>query len=55
MSLWAFLTSQQSKDSYLLEEEKADDIYDRMMSLAYPKGASVILNIMDNLPTSIEQ
>ena len=27
---------------------KADDIYDRMMSLASPKGASVILNTMDD-------
>ena len=29
----------------------ADDIYDRMMAHAYPKGADTILNIMDELVT----
>ena len=33
---------------------KADDIYDRMMSLAYPKGASVVLNIMDDLKNDLK-
>ena len=33
----------------------ADDIYDRMMAHAYPKGADIILNIMDELNNKSSQ
>ena len=34
---------------------KADEIHDRMKARAYPKGARVILNIMDKLKNTSSQ
>ena len=34
---------------------KANDIHDRMMSLAYPKGVRMVLNIMDELKNKSSQ
>ena len=40
---------------FLVGGGKADDIYDRMMSLAYPKGANKVLNIMNDLKNKSSQ
>ena len=39
----------------LVGGENADDIYDRMMRRASPKGAKAILNIMDELKNKSSQ
>ena len=36
-------------EKFLLVGGKANDIYDRMMSLAYPKGSNLVQNIMNEL------
>ena len=40
---------------FLVGEGKADNIYDRMMSLTYPKGANVVLNKMNDLKNKSSQ
>ena len=40
---------------FLVGGGKADDMYNRMMSLAYPKGANVVLNIMNDLKNKTSQ
>ena len=40
---------------FLVGGGKANDIYDRMMSIVYPKGADLALNIMNELQNKSSQ